>query len=220
MKFGEEQPGIAEVTVPYPGCRARPGVIVHRRKLFHPSHVDKVDGLRVDRAELTLIDIANRLSHRQLEAAINRLDDLELADPPALRRACDATRGRIGVRKLREALDARTFRLTRSELERFFLPLAAKAGLPVPQTRVWLNGFEVDFYFPQRGLVVEADSMRYHRTAAQQARDRRRDQAHTAAGFTTLRFTHQQVRYEPEHVIATLRSVWKKLTPGEVKRAA
>ena len=210
---------MAEVTVPYPGCRRRPGVVVHRRKLFHPSHVSKREGLRVIRAELTLIDIANRLSHRQLEAAINRLDDLDLADPPALRRACDAAKGRIGVAKLREALDSRTFRLTRSELERRFKRIALLAGLPFPQTRVWLNGFEVDFFWPPR-LVVETDSLTYHRTPAQQARDRLRDQAHAAAGLTTLRFTHEQIRYEAPHVVATLRSVWERLAEGEEKRAA
>ena len=219
LGFGEERPGVAEVTVPYPGCHRRPGVTVHRRKLFHPSHVTKVDGLRVVRAELTLIDIASRLSHRQLEAAINRLDDLDLADPPALRRACDAARGRIGVAKLRDALDRRTFRLTRSELERRFKRIAAGAGLPVPQTRVWLNGFEVDFFWPPL-LVVETDSLAYHRTPAQQARDRLRDQAHTAAGLTTLRFTHEQVRYDAPHVISTLRSVWERLGRGEMERAA
>ena len=36
-------------------------------------------------------------------------------------------------------------------------------------------------------LVVETDGLRYHRTPAQQSRDRRRDQAHTAAGLTPLR---------------------------------
>src|SRR5687768_12101839 len=46
LGFGEEVPGIAEVTVPYPGSRRRPGIRVHRRKLFHPSHVTKRDGLR------------------------------------------------------------------------------------------------------------------------------------------------------------------------------
>jgi very-short-patch-repair endonuclease len=48
--------------------------------------------------------------------------------------------------------------------------------------------------------VVETDGLRYHRTPAEQARDRLRDQAHTAAGLTQLRFTHEQVRYEPDHV--------------------
>ena len=52
--------------------------------------------------------------------------------------------------------------------------------------------------------MVETDGLRYHRTPAEQARDRLRDQAHTAAGLTQLRFTHEQVRYEPEHVVQVL----------------
>jgi LuxR family maltose regulon positive regulatory protein len=63
-----------------------------------------------------------------------------------------------------------------------------------------LNGFKVDFHWPDLGLVVETDGLRYHRTPAQQARDRVRDQAHTAAGLTCLRLTHAQLRFEPEHV--------------------
>jgi very-short-patch-repair endonuclease len=69
----------------------------------------------------------------------------------------------------------------------------------------------VDFHWPDLGLVVETDGLRYHRTAAQQTRDRLRDQAHAAAGLTTLRFTHAQVRYEPEHVRATLAKVARRL---------
>jgi very-short-patch-repair endonuclease len=103
-----------------------------------------------------------------------------------------------------EILDRRTFRLTKEELERRFLPLARKAGLPVPLTGQWVNDFEVDFYWPDLGLVVETDGLRYHRTPAEQARDRLRDQAHTAAGLTQLRFTHEQVRYEPGHVVRIL----------------
>ena len=48
--------------------------------------------------------------------------------------------------------------------------------------------------------MVETDSLRYRRTAFKQARDKRRDNAHAGAGLTTLRFTHGQVRYEPEYV--------------------
>lgn len=101
-------------------------------------------------------------------------------------------------------LDRRTFRLTREKLERRFLPLVEQVGLPLPLTKQWVNGFEVDFFWPDLGFVVETDGLRYHRTPAEQARDRLRDQAHTAAGMTQLRFTHEQVRYEPEHVLATL----------------
>ena len=102
-------------------------------------------------------------------------------------------------------------RLTDSELERLLLTIAGRAGLGLPETGVWLNGFKVDFYWPDLGLVVETDGLRYHRTAAQQERDRIRDQAHIAAGLTPLRFTHGQVRFESLHVEDTLRSVARRL---------
>ena len=101
-------------------------------------------------------------------------------------------------------LDRRTFRLTESGLERRFLPLVGAAGLAGPAHRQWVNGFEVDFYWPDLGFVVETDGLRYHRTPAQQARDRLRDQAHTAAGLTPAPLHPEQVRYEPEHVLAIL----------------
>ena len=63
-----------------------------------------------------------------------------------------------------------------------------------------VNGFEVDFYWPDLGLVVETDGWRYHRTPSAQTRDALRDQTHTAAGLTPLRFSHCQVKYEPRHV--------------------
>lgn len=131
---------------------------------------------------------------------INEADKYNLAHPPGIRRALEERAAEPGTARLRRVLDRRTFRLTKEELERCFLPLAAKAGLPVPLTGQWVNEFEVDFYWPDLGLVIETDGLRYHRTPAEQARDRLRDQAHTAAGLTQLRFTHEQVRYEPEYV--------------------
>ena len=56
----------------------------------------------------------------------------------------------------------------------------------MPLTRVRVNGYEVDFYWPDLGLVVETDGLAYHRTPAQQAADRVRDQAHTAAGLVQV----------------------------------
>jgi very-short-patch-repair endonuclease len=70
-----------------------------------------------------------------------------------------------------------------------------------------VNGFKVDFHWPDLGLVVETDGLRYPRTPAQQARDRLRDQAHAAAGLICLRFTRAQVMFDPGHVQATLSAV-------------
>lgn len=146
-----------------------------------------------------------------LERAVNEADRLNLADPEELRDALGRYRDERGVARLRELLDRRTFRLTDSELERRFLRIVDDAGLPVPLTGRWLSGFRVDFHWPDLGLVVETDGLRYHRTPAQQARDRLRDQAHLAAGLTPLRFTHRQVRFEPGYVRLTLLAVVNRL---------
>ena len=203
--------GPIEVSVPR---RMRPRgerVVLHRRTALAPSDLTRRHGIPVTTVPCTLIDLAPRLSRNELEAAINEADTLDLTSPEKLRSALDACPPRPGVGPLRETLDRRTFRMTRSELERRFLPIVDKLGLPRPETRRWLNGFEVDFYWPDLGLVVETDGLRYHRTPAQQARDRLRDQAHLAAGLTPLRFTHAQIRYEPDHVAATLHAVAVRL---------
>jgi very-short-patch-repair endonuclease len=101
--------------------------------------------------------------------------------------------------------------LTDSELERRFLALVRSARLPQPLTRQVVNGFRVDFYWGDLGLIVETDGLRYHRTPSQQTRDRRRDQAHAAEGLTTLRFTHAQVRFESGEVVDVLARVIGRL---------
>ncbi|MGH2978529.1 MAG: endonuclease domain-containing protein [Solirubrobacterales bacterium] len=135
----------------------------------------------------------------------------DLTDPEALRSALRSLGRRPGTGILRRTLDRRTFTLTESELERRFLPLAARAGLSRPETGRVVNGFKVDFYWPDLGLVVETDGLRYHRTPAQQAHDRQRDQAHAAAGLTALRYTHAQMTTEPESVRVTLAAVTRSL---------
>jgi len=192
-------------------CRHRcPGIVVHRRTGLRRADLACHEGIPVTGPALTLVDLAS-VAEGEVERAVNEADRLDLIDPDSLRAALDCHRGRRGARRLRELLDRRTFRLTDSELERLFLPLARKAGLPVPLTRQRLNGFRVDFLWPGLKLVVETDGLRYHRTPAQQARDRLRDQTHLAAGYTPLRFTHAQVRYEAAHVRATLLAVARRL---------
>ena len=124
---------------------------------------------------------ADRSGHRvragELETAINEADRLGLVDPDNLRAATAARTGKHGVRTLRNVLDRHTFSFTGSELERRFLRLVRRAALPRPLTQQRVNGFRVDFYWPELGLVVETDGLWYHRTPAQQSRDKTRDQS-------------------------------------------
>ena len=200
-----------EVSVPERFTRRRPRITVHRRAAFGAREMTRRHGIPVTTPPLTLLDLAIRLNRDQLEAAINEADRLDLIDPEELREAVDASVRRPGVAVLRETLDRRTFTRTESWLERRFLPIIRRVGLPPPMTQQWVNGFRVDFYWPDLGLVVETDGLRHHRTPAQQARDRLRDQVHTAAGLTPLRFTRGQIAYEPGHVERVLSAVAKRL---------
>jgi very-short-patch-repair endonuclease len=173
--------------------------------------IGTLDGIPVTTPVRTLVDLAAMTGAGSIERLVNEADRLDLVDPETLQNALGDYRGQRGVARLRSVLDPRTFRPTRSGLERRFLRLVERVGLPTPLTGALVNGFEVDFYWPDLGLVVETDGLRYHRTSARQARDRRRDQAHTSAGLTPLRFTGDQIEFEAPYVVDTLRTVARRL---------
>jgi len=206
-RIGVEERALVEVSLPSSSRRRHRDLRIHRRPSLNLQHdITREYGIPVTTPIQTLIDMSLRLDRQGVERMINEADKYNLTHPPQLREALDARSAERGVAKLRFILDRRTFRLTKEELERRFLPLARQAGLPTPLTGQLVNEFEVDFYWPELGLVIETDGLRYHRTPAEQARDCLRDQTHTAAGLTPLRFTHEQVRYEPEHVLAVLQA--------------
>jgi very-short-patch-repair endonuclease len=209
--IASEQGARIDVLVPFARFHHPPEIRVHRRYGLRGRDVADRNEIPVTSPIRTLLDLATELRADTLERAVNEADRLDLVHPEELRDALGHYRGERGVARLRELLDRRTFRLTDSELERRFLSQASEAGLPTPSTGQRLNGFKVDFYWPDLGLVVETDGLRYHRTPGQQARDRLRDQAHLAAGLTPLRFTHQQVCYESDHVRGTLLAVARRL---------
>jgi very-short-patch-repair endonuclease len=162
--------------------RRQAGIIPHRRSTLGAPDVTRHRGIPVTTPVRTLVDLAVRLPPAALAAAVNEADKLDLVDPEQLRADLQKRKGQQGVRPLRALLDRSTFVLTDSELERLFLRIARRTGLGLPETQARVNGFKVDFYWPELGLVVETDGLRYHRTPSHQARDRVRDQAHTAAG--------------------------------------
>jgi len=206
-----ERRRVIDVSVQGRRRHSRPGIRARMRPSLRASDLTSRCGIPVTTPTRTLLDLATELPPRRLERAVNEADKLDLIDPEALRLALDDHTGEPGVKPLRSLLDRDTFRLSDRELEVLFRPIAASAGLPTPQTKVFLNGFEVDFFWPDLGLVVETDGFRYHRTAATQSRDALRDQTHTASGLTSLRFSHQQVKYEPDRVRQVLSATAARL---------
>lgn len=208
--IGKER-GPIEATLTRRAAPRRAGIRFHSRPSLPSRDVGTCEGIPVTSPVRTLIDLATLEPPNRLERAVNEADKRDLIDPESLRRAIEAYAGGPGVRRLRKVLDKHTFLLSDDELELLFHPLARKAGLPLPETKVFVDEFEVDFFWPALGLVVETDGWRYHRTASAQTRDALRFQLHTASGLTPLRFSHHQVKHEPDHVLDILHRTASRL---------
>jgi very-short-patch-repair endonuclease len=208
------RPAGIDVTVPEGTYRRRPGIRVHRRSGLDAEHRREVAGIPIMDPISTLVDLAVDEPDWKLERALNEADRLDLVDPEDLRATLDLLPPRPGLARLRRMLGGQP--LTESGLERRFLAIVRLAGLSTPETQATVNGYRVDFFWPDLGLIVETDGWRYHRTSFEQAVDRRRDQAHTRADMTTMRFAEDQIRYEPDEVRRTLEVVASRLAAASV----
>lgn len=216
-EIGSERQGVVDISVMRRAELRRQSLRVRGRPSLGAESVTSHDGIPVTTPLQTLIDLSTELTPIRVERAVNEADKHDLIDPETLRAELDGRIGEPGVKALRVLLDKRTFRLSDSDLEILFRPIAMEAGLPPPLTKEMVNGFEVDFFFPHLGLVVETDGLRYHRTPSTQTRDARRDRAHTLAGMTPLRFTHYEIKYESSRVRSELRRIALTLTrPSDI----
>ena len=199
----KRQGGPIHISLPSPRDVRRVGIQVRRRRAFETT---RRKGIPITTPAQTIIDLAPSLTERQLERTIDEADKLDLIHPEPLRDAAARKAGE-GAAIVRKLLDRRTFLLADSDLERLFIPIAESAGLEKPETQARINSHRVDFFFRDKGIVVEADGGRFHRTPSEQRRDRIRDHAHAMAGLTPIRFTHDQIAHEPDYVARVLRGL-------------
>jgi very-short-patch-repair endonuclease len=203
-EIGIEHTGRIDVSVLRRCELRRPGMKIRGRPSMSARDIVVRDDIPVTSPARTLVDQAIELAPVSLERAVNDADKRDLIDPETLREELQRFAGEPGVRPLRHLLDKLSFRLSDSDLEIYFRRIVSAGHLPMPLSKQRVNRFEVDFFWPELGLVVETDGLRYHRTTSAQIRDARRDRAHVMAGMTPLRFTHYEVRYEPLRVTRAL----------------
>lgn len=101
-------------------------------------------------------------------------------------------------------------------LEQAFLELCRRASAPAPSVNVWLEvdgGLEVDFYWPDRGLIVEVDGFETHRTRSAFKRDRRRDRTLRRVGFAVERFSWDDVFLAPVDTTAEIVGLMRRTPP-------
>lgn len=172
-----------------------------------------VDGIPCTSPSRTLVDLAGTVGDWTLRSAFERAAQRKILDILAIERSMDP--GRRGMRALRAlvaewrraALLARKGRL-KSPLEAKVLPLLLGRDLPVPilnaPVQIANGRIEVDFLWPDRRFVVEADSRDFHSTAVAFERDRWRDRELLLAGYTCLRITHQSAETEADAIAETI----------------
>jgi very-short-patch-repair endonuclease len=197
-----------DVTVRRAGGRdKRPGLRIHRAPTLRADEITQHHGIRVTTVARTLFDLASSMPPRAIERALDEAEIRELYDRGGLEAVIAAHAGERGAGRLQRALDEDgDLTLTDSELEEIMLALCDEHALPRPESRAWVAGLRVDFFFAQSRLVVETDGYRYHRTRRAFERDRERDAILARAGCRTLRFTHRQLTKRASEVAATIRS--------------
>jgi very-short-patch-repair endonuclease len=190
-----------DVTVPGGGTRARrDAVIVHRSPLA-PLHRTAHERIPVTTPVRTLIDLADCSTRRELERAMDEALYLGL-DLSSLQ-PVNGRRGSGLLATVPDEHSAGTTR-TRSEFEELLLGLCEQHGLPRPLVNQVVEGYEVDFVWPQARLIVEADGWSAHGTRSAFERDRARDADLEAAGWRVIRITWRRLTRDPDVVAAQL----------------
>ena len=199
-----------EISVPSRVPRRHPGLLVHRAAALQPDDCTTVDGIPCTTVARTLLDLAAVVGAAELARAIEAAEKRRIFDGRDIAAALERAPGQPGAGRLHTALASYTGEPppTREEFERRAHELFVRAGLPRPRVNALIDvageQFEVDFHWPDRRLIVEADSWEHHKTRAAFERDRRRDQLLTAAGWTVIRVTWRQLTQTPHQVIAAL----------------
>ncbi len=197
------------------GSRARPGIVIHRTRNLPADHRTEHDGIPVTSAHRTLLDLASVLPSERLRFAVEAADRKRLLDVPGLVALCDASPGRRGTGALRRlALEQRgAAHRTKSPPETLFLRLCIAHGLPEPLVNVRLHGYEVDFHWPEASLVVEIDTVTYHRSWPQRQRDLARDADLKVRGIEVLRVTDDRLRDDEARVFAQISTLLRHGIP-------
>jgi predicted transcriptional regulator of viral defense system len=193
----DKQPRPLQVTTPR-RCQSRRGIRVYGRRSRERVLHKRLPTTTVEQA---LLDYAATAPIERLRYALANADYHKVLDIAALQEV--AGNGRAGSTKLRKGLARHEPKLarTRSPLERVFLPLCEKFGVPLPDdVNVMVAGVLVDAVWWHQKLVVELDGENNHSSWGQIQRDRSNEMRLRAAGFDALRYGTLQLEEEPAQV--------------------
>jgi hypothetical protein len=205
--------------VTHANTRRRAGIRAHQAALA-PEDLTRHHDVPVTSPARTLLDLAPRLSARQLERAT---DDLRVGGFMRLERLGEVVeryRRHPGASALGRVLES-PHGPTRSDWELAFIDFIKRHDLPTPLINAKVGPYEVDALFPAERVIVELDSWKHHQTRTSFRNDRRRDGLTLSWGYVTIRITWERLEDEPEREAEQLKAILDQRrrflrSPGEL----
>jgi len=209
----EDRRSKIDVTAPGRRGRAPREIDAHRDGSLVSADRTKVNDIPCTSVARTLLDLAGVEPVWKLRKAVGEAEVKRILALGDVRDLIERSGGRRGVARLRLALDEihPETRRTRSYMERQFLAMCTRGGLPSPEVNVTLRvaggDFKPDFLWREAGLIVEADSRQFHDTDMSFLDDRRREQRLQLAGWRVSHCTWWEIEHESRRLAETIRAL-------------
>ena len=200
--------GTIHLWVPNQRGRKIEGIVCHRFGDMQPEDIVVVEGIRTTSPVRVLVDMAAVWDVKTLERAFARTEINRQFDLHVLNALLERRPRRPGIRNIRHVMEIYDGPIPdMTALEERGLELVRRAGLPRPVAQYRTPYHRVDFYWPDRLLIMEMDSIRWHLSRGRWQNDLDRNNDHLADGIGTCRFTWERA-LQPES-IATLRRIYQ-----------
>jgi hypothetical protein len=197
--------------------KARPGVVPHFTNRLIAADVMTVGGIPVTSPARTIVDLAGFVGPKGLEEAFEDVLRRRLTTKAQIQiELLRHPRNRSGIGHLRDILSLHSDAVpTESALETKVIQLLRDAGYPNPVRQRVINDDgafvgRVDLAWPERRLVLEVESFRWHSGSVAWHRDVDRRNELLAAGLTVVQATHGSLR-RPKQFLRAFGRVWRSL---------
>jgi very-short-patch-repair endonuclease len=185
---------------------------------LRPHENTIVRGIPITTVPRTLVELAEALSLDALAVAFHEAGHRYRTTPRHVDAVLDGRRSPPGAHKLRRVM-GRDAHVLLSKLERAFMALLRKHGLPLPRTNTRVGPHRVDFHWPEYKLTIELDSYTFHNSRKAWEDDRARERAARERNEEHERLTWFDVVDEPEPTVRYLRRVLRPPAPRPSRAA-
>lgn len=193
----------------------------HSSRFLPSRHIRVIDGIPVTSVERTIFDLCGRVAKWErakwlVKTSVSR--KLTTLHKLSVCLTETGAFGRPGTVMLRAVLAAveDTEPPTESQLEELVERVLTAAGLALPSRQVEVGGTtapigRIDFLYREFGIVIEADSKRWHGNWVATEADHERDALLTAAGFHVIRTNYQQLVERPDLFVNALKGAMARV---------